>query len=240
MPELTLAICTYRRLEPLRTTLQSLGYALHHAPGVKVEVLVVDNAARQKLANIPHAQAEAENPAIRDMVMGFAEVLPGLRYEVEAEAGTSFARNHAIDSARHPIVLFTDDDVSFDPQWLASMHKAIEAHPECAFWGGRVEPVAPPQVMFPPTWFDPERCPMLNDTIVQYRPGTQPRYWELGKDAPFYTANLALRVEAVRKAGMFDVNVGHRGAVRMGMEDSLMVLAIARQGARAGMQPMRW
>lgn len=73
---------------------------------------------------------------------------------------------------------------------------------------------------------------MLQDTIVQYRPGLQPRAWDPKKDAPFYTANLALRVEAVRKAGMFDVNVGHCGALRMGMEDSLMVLAIAKQGGR--------
>ncbi len=232
MPQLTVAICTYRRLEPLRTTLQSLGYAIHQAPGVAGEVLVIDNAAKATLVDIPGALPEAENPQVRQMVMGFAGVLPSLRYEVEGETGTSFARNHAVNGARHSIVLFTDDDVTFDGAWLARMGAAVVEHPECDFWGGRVEPVAPPSVTFPPVWFDPKRCPMLADTIVQYRPGLQSRPWNPQKDSPFYTANLALRVEAVRKAGMFDVNVGHRGTLRMGMEDSLMVKAIAAQGSK--------
>lgn len=214
MPDLTVAICTYRRVEPFRETLDSL--AACAAPGCDWELLIVDNAG---------------DPAVEDLVDRWSDQHPQLRvrYEVESQLGTSHARNHAIDSARASIVLFTDDDVAFEPTWLARMWQAILDHPECVFWGGRVEPRWLTPV---PGWFDPVQCPMLGDTIVQYRRGDEPREWDMREDPPFYTANLALRVDAMNHAGGFDTSVGHRGGVRIGAEDSLMVKAIASAGGR--------
>ncbi len=217
MPDLTVAICTYHRLEPLRLTLASLAQCVAPAD-MTWDVLVVDNA---------------DEPAVRAMVEGFGDRL-AVRYVAEATTGTSHARNravHELEQAGVPIVLFTDDDVTFDASWLALMAAAISSQPGCDFWGGRVEPVWPPGKDVP-RWFDVQRCAMLGDTIVQYRRGKTPRSWDAAQDPPFYTANLALRVKAVAAAGYFDIHVGHRGGVRMGMEDSLMVRSIAAMGGR--------
>lgn len=209
--DLTVAICTYRRHEPLRETLQSLADC--DPVGLAWELLVVDNG---------------DDREIQRLVESYAEKLP-VRYVAEPTLGTSYARNRAVRDANGPIVLFTDDDVTFDPHWLARMAKAIQDQPDCAFWGGRVEPVWPRPA---PKWFDIQRSAILGDCVVRYQRGDQPRLWDPEHDPPFYTANLALRVDRVAHAGYFDTGVGHRGNTRMGMEDSLMVRAIASAGGR--------
>ena len=209
--ELSVAICTYKRLEPFRATLESLSVCL--PIGINWELLIVDNGC---------------DTAIQQIARGFESTLP-LRYIPEPTLGTSHARNRATREAAAPVILFTDDDVTFDLRWLTCMVAAIANHPGCAFWGGRVEPV---WSITAPAWFDMKRCPMLGDCVVRYQQGDEPRYWDADRDPPFYTANLALRVDRISDAGYFDTTVGHRGGVRMGMEDSLMVQAIHRAGGK--------
>jgi glycosyltransferase involved in cell wall biosynthesis len=217
--DLTVAICTYKRHDLLRTTLESLAQC--EPVDAAWELLVIDNECQEAVKNLvaSHAFSRHATPDARHPV----------RYIPEPATGTSHARNRAVKEAAAPIVLFTDDDVTFDRAWLARMWANIKAQPSCAFWGGRVEPVwTAPR----PAWFDPAYCPMLGDTIVQYVRGEQPRAWDPAQDPPFYTANLALRTDAIAAAGGFDTTVGHRGDVRMGMEDSLMVKSIAGAGGR--------
>ena len=211
--DLTIAICTYKRHDLLRITLESL--AACEPIDAAWEVIVVDNECHEAVRQLVETLAASAHPTIR--------------YIPEPNTGTSHARNRAVKEAASPIILFTDDDVTFDPHWLARMWKAIEAQPECAFWGGKVEPVwhAPK-----PLWFDARYCALLGDTIVQYDRGSESRRWDAAIDPPFYTANLALRIESIRKAGGFDITVGHKGNVRMGMEDSLMVKSIAKAGGQ--------
>ena len=206
--QLTIAICTYQRPQMLRQTLASLCDC--EAIDSAWELLIVDNAGDRE---------------IEALAGQFADRLP-VRYAVEPQLGASHARNRAVQLASAPVVLFTDDDVTFDRQWLRRMSDAVSEHDQCAFWGGRVEPVWDQP---PPAWFDPRLCPMLADTVVRYQRGEQPRPWQASKDPPFYTANLALRVEAINRAGGFDTRVGHRGSARMGMEDSLLIQAIVKQ-----------
>jgi GT2 family glycosyltransferase len=84
----------------------------------------------------------------------------------------------------------------------------------------------------PPGWFRPDRCPMMGDMIVQYDRGGHGRAWDAASDPPFYTANLALGVKAVRKLGGFDERLGHRGASALGGEDSELIQRIDRAGGR--------
>jgi glycosyltransferase involved in cell wall biosynthesis len=212
--DLTVAICTYRRAGLLPTTLASLAAA--RQPALEWELLVVDNGCED---------------AVRQAVVSFNNRLP-VRYESEPAVGIARARNRAMDCATAPIILFADDDVLFDPNWLCAMARAIAAHPECQFWGGRIEPVCGVQK---PAWFDLARCPMLGDSVVKYDVGDQPRYWDPDvphQDPPFYTANLGLRVDAVRQAGMFDITLGHSGASRGSGEDSWMIKTLHRRGGR--------
>ena len=177
------------------------------------ELLVIDNASETK---------------IEQLVESFTDRLP-VRYIPEPTVGTSHARNRAVREANGPVILFTDDDVTFDRQWLTLMTRAIEEHKDCDFWGGSVNPIWSCDV---PGWFDSDRFPMLGDCVVRYQQGKQQRYWDPTTDPPFYTANLALRVERVAQVGYFDISVGHRAGVRVGMEDSLMVQAIHGSGGK--------
>jgi GT2 family glycosyltransferase len=51
--------------------------------------------------------------------------------------------------ARAPLVVFTDDDVTVNDDWLAAMKAAFVAHAECGCVGGKVLPVWP---CTPPAW----------------------------------------------------------------------------------------
>ncbi len=262
--DLTVAICTYKRHDLLRTTLESL--AACEPIDAAWEIIVVDNECHESVRNIVESfvqtgksfefrvpsselaerhegdfksairnpKSEIQNPQseiipTRNSEPGTRNFSIPIRYIAESATGTSHARNRAVKEAAAAIVLFTDDDVTFDPHWLVRMWAQIQAQPGCAFWGGRVEPVwTAPR----PAWFDANHCAMLGDTIVQYDRGGASRAWDAENDPPFYTANLALRIDAIRAAGGFDVTVGHRGDIRMGMEDSLMVKSIAKAGGR--------
>lgn len=208
---LTVAICTYKRPLLLKAAMKSL--AEIEKPAAPWELLIVDNDPEQPVGHI---------------VELFEGHLP-VRYVLEEQSGTSHARNRAIDEARAPIVLFTDDDATFDRDWLVQMAEAIERHPDFEFWGGRITPTWPGDK---PAWFDLRRCPLLADTIVRYEAGEVSRQWDPHGDLPFYTCNLALRVDAAKKAGMFDTTLGHRGERRWGAEDVWMIKSIVRGGGR--------
>jgi len=209
--EFTVAICTYRRADLLPTTLESLSAT--NRPDADWDVIVVDNDCDRHIEQI---------------VKTFQDRLP-IRYVAEPEIGTAHARNRAVNETQAPIILFTDDDVQFDPGWLCAMIDTVRQHPDCAFWGGRTKPEwTTPR----PRWFDMDRCPMLADSIVQYDQGDQPRYWRAEGDPAFYTCNLTFRVDAIRESGMFDVALGHRGNKRRGGEDSWMIRSISRRGGK--------
>lgn len=65
-----------------------------------------------------------------------------------ARPGKNWALNAALDhaAARLPgedLVVFTDDDVVVDPDWLNVLSQAADRVPEADIFGGRVEPVFP-------------------------------------------------------------------------------------------------
>ncbi len=212
MIELTVAVCTYQRGELLRRTLDSL--VAVEKPDCEWELLVIDNEG---------------SPTVKELVAGFANRLP-IRYVVESITGNANARNRAVTEALGPVLLFTDDDAIADRSWLVEMFKAIREHPECEFWGGRIRPDW--GQLSRPEWFDEASCPMLRDAIVQYDIGDGNRAWNPSADLAFYTCNLALRVDAVKAAGLFDPTLGYFGSVRIGGEDVRLVETIQRRGGR--------
>lgn len=211
MTEFTIAICTYKRSALLRNTLQSLrGIEQIEKPW---ELLIVDNAGDSG------TKAVAEE---------FSKLLP-VRYVTEPKLGISYARNRAITEARAPIILFTDDDVTFHSSWFSNMYKAISVHSECDFWGGRVEAIWSKQK---PSWFEPKYCPMLNNIIVEYNLGAESRYWNPQTDNPFPTVNIALRMATAKKVNMFDTKLGIIGKRRIGGEDASLIKKISQAGSK--------
>ena len=107
-----------QRLHPLLDSLAALRVA------VPWEVLLVFNTAQApRRTDLPAAAAS----------------LP-LQLLHEPRKGKSRALNRALDAATGEWLVYTDDDVTHDPDWLGRLDAAIAAHPWARAIGGRIEP----------------------------------------------------------------------------------------------------
>ena len=121
----TIIVCSYNRAESLRDTLRSLR-AQRCASTRQWEVIVVDNNSKD------HTRRVVEE-AQRDW--------RHLRYEFEEAQGLSHSRNHGISVARGDVVLFTDDDVLPEPDWLETTLTGLARYRADA--GGGVSQIGP-------------------------------------------------------------------------------------------------
>ena len=127
-PKVTVAIPTYNRAELLRQTLAGIGR--QQFPTSQYEVLVIDNNSRDDT---------------RRVVDSFASASPAPRYLLETRQGLDHARNRALAEARGEIIVFGDDDILVEPDWLAQIIAPFAApggHKVGAV-GGEVIPVFP-------------------------------------------------------------------------------------------------
>ena len=130
MPEIAVVITTFKRPDSLLATLQGLNGQEYK----DFELIVVDNAA--------DAGTEA-------VVRGFAgQASFPVLYEAYPHGGNGGARNQGVRASRSALVVFTDDDVTPVPGWLAAYRRRFAEHPEMSAAGGRVCPqweTPPPQ-----------------------------------------------------------------------------------------------
>jgi hypothetical protein len=61
-----------------------------------------------------------------------------LRTLIEPVPGKSRALNRALDAAQGELLVFTDDDVEFDPAWLERLWSAAREHSQVPVFGGAV------------------------------------------------------------------------------------------------------
>lgn len=130
MPEISVIITTFNRPDSLLATLQSLKDQEY----MDFEVVVVDNAAAAGTESVVRAFAsQASFPVV---------------YEGYPHGGNGGARNQGVRKSRAELVVFTDDDVSPVPGWLAAYQRRFAEHPEMSAAGGRIRPqweTPPPQ-----------------------------------------------------------------------------------------------
>ena len=119
-----------------------------------------------------------------------------LRYVFEGRQGLSYARNAAVSAARSPILAFTDDDVRVKPDWVATIKRMLDNHPEVDCVGGKV---LPHWTFAPPSWLTSEHWAPL--ALVDY--GDQPFYVNAGNQLCLLTANMAIRKDALERIGRF-------------------------------------
>ena len=124
--DLSVVLTTFQRPELLAETLAS--FEQLDVDGLRWEVLVVDNTG-----------GDAGTRAVAER---FAARLP-LRLLLEPARGMNRARNRAIDHAQGALVVFTDDDVAPQPDWLTELRRGVERWPKTQVFGGRVLPCWP-------------------------------------------------------------------------------------------------
>lgn len=193
----SIIVCTYNRAESLRDTLHALK-ALQPAPGRAWEVIVVDNNSKD------HTKA---------VVQEAQRAWPLLRYEFEGAQGLSHARNHGIARARGEVILFTDDDVLPEPEWLETTLAGLQSYGADAC-GGYIAPIweSPP-----PAWLTERFYGFL--AVRTDRTDDHP----ITVDTPTpFGANMAFRRNAFDRVGLFDTSRGRKGAVLASGEDGEM------------------
>jgi len=104
-PTLSVVICTRNRPDSVRTTLRSILDCKY--PAERIEVIVVDNAS--------------EGDAAVTLLEGEFGPESTVRVLRELEPGLSNARNKGLEGATGEIVVFADDDVEVDRDWLATL-----------------------------------------------------------------------------------------------------------------------
>ena len=119
--DITVLIPTYNRAEILRETLEAMCQVKRD--GLKVEFVVIDNNSSDHT---------------KEVVESFADRLP-LCYLFEPRPGKNCALNRALDTVElGRIVVFTDDDVTPQPDWLSQTMASSERNADYLVGGGKI------------------------------------------------------------------------------------------------------
>lgn len=203
---ITVAICTWNRAKLLDQTLTQMRN-LRIPEGVTWELLVVNNNCTD------------DTDAVLER---YAAQLP-LHRLLETKQGLSHARNCAIDAATGELILWTDDDVLVDPEWLAAYVHAAGEFPEAAVFGGQIDP-----------WFEVPPAEWIERNMAELH---GPFVVITGRDAdapieggsvPF-GANMAFRTDVLRKFP-FDPALGRCGRGMRGGDDTGKISQVLRAG----------
>lgn len=104
LPSVSLLICTRNRAQALGRTLASIA-TTHCPPVAAIELVVVDNGSTDNTQSV-----------VEEACLPFP-----VRYVVEPRPGAAHARNTAMATARHDMLLWTDDDTRVPRDWIGPM-----------------------------------------------------------------------------------------------------------------------
>jgi glycosyltransferase involved in cell wall biosynthesis len=209
----TVAICTWNRAKLLDQTLSRMR-EIRIPTGADWELLIVNNNCTDDTDRV-----------IEEHQAG----LPIRRLHEKAQ-GLSNARNCAMTHARGDVIVWTDDDVDPEPDWLCGAADAFSRNPEAAAIGGPIEP-----------WYPSTPDPDLLDAFQEIRTGycgvdhgDQERW--LDEREQIYGANMAFRLSAVE--GMrFDTRTGRIGGQLTNGDDTSYVQSVRDRGGKVYWAP---
>jgi len=179
--KISLIIPTYKRPKELFRALSSLkGQTLRDC-----EVLIIDNAPSPEIEQMVSSSRESYN-------------IP-LKYFSEPKLGLHYARHAGAISAKGDVLVFSDDDATFEAGWLEAYAKSFADNPQMAAAGGPVRPV---WEATPPRW--------LKELISQEKV-----FWMLSLMEPdtdftlsssgfFFGVNMAIRRSILFEVGGFN------------------------------------
>jgi glycosyltransferase involved in cell wall biosynthesis len=191
------AICTWNRARLLRQTLESV-FRLNVPSDCSLAVIVVDNNS-----------TDGTEAVLRE----FAAQESNLVTLQERRQGHTISRNRIVRHAAGDLLLWTDDDVIVDPDWLMHYVQAARSQTGHSFWGGPIRPVFESAR---PDWIG-ENWQQLKGCFAAREFGSEA--FELTRDRLPYGANFAIRT-AVKKQYVFAENLGRRAKDALG-EDEL-------------------
>ncbi len=201
--KIDIAICTWNRAGLLRETLRSISNVAI-PPGVQVRVIVVNNNSTDSTVQVVQGIAE-------DLQHGEKSEQLSIELFEEPKQGHTFSRNRAVAVAASDLMLWTDDDVIVDANWVRAYLEAAENRQE-VFWGGKIiprfEPAEPDWIR--ENWADLKGCfaaRNLGDRPIALTHVRLP-----------YGANFAIRTE-IQKQFLFDTQLGRRKNILLGEDE---------------------
>lgn len=204
--KLTVAICTWNRASLLDQTLAQL-QDLHVPGNASWELLVVNNNCTDETDEV---------------LSCYADRLPLRRLFAEKQ-GLSHARNCAIDATQGELLLWTDDDVLVDRDWIKAYVQAAHRYPDAAFFGGVIEPWFEGT---PPRWLQ-RAWRRVEMAYAARNFGNDGFQFQVGQ-TPF-GANYAVRT-AVQRRYRYDQALGRIGKEMLSGEESAVISAMLNDG----------
>jgi glycosyltransferase involved in cell wall biosynthesis len=174
------------------------------------EVIVVDNNSTDNTRQTVNALSVSTPVA--------------MRYVFEGRQGLSFARNRGFIESVGEIVLFSDDDIDADRNWLRGMVEAFESSDVVAAGG----PIKPLWEADRPAWL-PDR--MLDYLGVSNFSSAEQKGEFIAPNAPF-GVNMAFRREVLQQFGMFPTALGRIGNRLLSNEEIELFQRIQASGLK--------
>lgn len=165
----------------------------------------------------------ASDDATRQVLEAYQDRLP-LTVLSCPERGKNRALNHALDAVQGELVVFTDDDILPEPDWLLKLAAAAETHPGHDIFGGAI---VPSWDVTPEPW-------LLEGLELGAAFGLTDPDRQAGEVTPNFVwgANMAVRAGLFREGHRFNENIGPGpGQYVMGSETEF-TMRMADQGHR--------
>jgi glucosyl-dolichyl phosphate glucuronosyltransferase len=207
---ITVAICTFNRAESLRRTLDS------------VARMVVPTDLAWELVIVNNNSTDHTDEVISE----YFEQLP-VKREFEPQPGHSIARNRAIDAAKGEYIVWTDDDVIVDANWLKAYAEAFRQWPDAAVFGGRIIP----RFAIPAAKWAVESELILEGAYARRDLGSDTQPLCFAEHRIPYGANFAIRAKEQR-AFRYDPNLGLAPNRRRYHDEVDVIERLLKSGAR--------
>ncbi len=212
--QLSLIIATYNRADRITQCLDSL--IPQRAEAQRWEAIVVNNNSSDSTIEVVE-QFIAQNPNLN------------IRLVTERKQGLSHARNRGIEESQAPIIAIIDDDERIVPRYIESYINFFEEYSDVAAAGGAVIPLYDNN---PPRWVSPLcEVPIANPIAEEAvaRPFSQGKIPGGG--------NMAVRRSVLDKYGLFDPELGRRGDLLLGGEESNLFDRLRQGGEQVWFVP---
>jgi len=210
----TVLICTYNRADLLGETLDSIARSrVSPAAPLRWNVIVVDNNSKDNTRAVVESRIAAYPVE--------------LMYLFEPKQGKSNALNTGLAATKATLIVFTDDDVRVDEQWLEASCRPMIDDPTIDYTGGPVYPIwEQPR----PEWLDARRADLWGTlAILDY--GPEAFVFEDKRRVPL-GANMAVRRSLIDRIGGFDPKLGRTGESLLGQEQAEFFCRSRAIGAR--------
>jgi len=207
-PFLSIIVCTYNREKYIGECLSRL--AKQDIDQSTYEVLIINNQSTD------HTQA-----VIDKIITQYPKI--NFRSFIEENQGHTYARNRGIIEAKGNLLSFIDDDAFVQTDYCKEIIKFFKTHEKISDIGGRI---IPKYEKTEPPWMSKYLLPLVAAIDL----GNLPKPFK-GNKFPI-GANMAFRKSIFEKYGVFDVNLGRRGAGLEGGDEKEMFIRLKRGGEK--------